>query len=99
MSLPERDENNRFLPGNNGGPGRPKGARAKLGEDFLRALVDDFNEKDEAGNTNGIEAIKKLRAEKPSDYARVIASILPKEITGEEGGPIIAEIRRTLVRP
>jgi len=89
-----------FKPGQSGNPnGRPKGARAKLGEDFLKALLADFNEPNEEGTLNGIEAIKSLRTDKPADYARVIASILPKELTGEDGGPIIAEIRRTLVRP
>ncbi len=36
---PEQDAKGRFIPGNNGGNGRPKGARNKLGEDFLEALL------------------------------------------------------------
>lgn len=71
-----------FKPGQSGNPaGRPKGARSKLGEAFLEALCDDFNE-------NGIAAIQTVRAEKPDQYLKVIASILPKEITGENGGPV-----------
>ncbi|CAB4157790.1 hypothetical protein UFOVP679_45 [uncultured Caudovirales phage] len=60
----------RFKPGN---PGRPKGSRNKLGEAFLEALHDDFN-------THGVAAIVQVREEKPDQYLKVIASILPKEL-------------------
>ena len=82
-----------FKPGQSGNPaGRPKGSRSKLGDEFLKALLADF----EAG---GIEAIRLTRTEKPSDYGKVIASILPKEISGEDGGPILAKIIREIVDP
>lgn len=60
----------RFKPGN---PGRPKGSRNKLGEAFIAALHNDFTE-------HGVEAIQKVREEKPDAYMKVIASILPKEL-------------------
>lgn len=63
-------EATRFKPGN---PGRPKGARSKLGEDFLKALQADFA-------ANGVAAIATVRETKPEVYVKVIASILPKEI-------------------
>lgn len=56
-----------------GNPGRPKGARNKLGEAFIEALHDDFNE-------HGIAAIQVVRAEKPDQYLKVIASLLPKDV-------------------
>jgi hypothetical protein len=58
-----------FKPGN---AGRPKGARSKLGEAFLQALADDFD-------SHGIATIAKVREERPQDYMKVVASLLPKE--------------------
>lgn len=67
-----KDDKGRFLTGNIGG-GRPKGARSKLGEAFIQALHDDFE-------ANGIAAIQVVRAEKPDQYLKVIASLLPKDV-------------------
>ena len=61
-----------FQPGNTLGKGRPKGSRNKLGEDFLSALQQDFSE-------HGVAAITKVREDRPHEYLKVVASILPKE--------------------
>jgi hypothetical protein len=53
--------------------GRPKGSRNKLGEDFLSALQKDFEE-------HGSATIKTVREERPHEYLKVVASILPKEL-------------------
>jgi hypothetical protein len=66
------EETGRFLTGNKGG-GRPKGARNKLGEAFVEALHDDFIE-------HGVAAIQMVRSEKPDQYLKVIASLLPKDV-------------------
>lgn len=63
-------ETGRFTAGN---PGKPKGSRHKLGEAFIAALHDDFNE-------HGVAAIEAVRAERPHEYLKVIASLLPKEL-------------------
>lgn len=70
---PQQAPNGRFLPGNNGGGGRPKGARNKLGDDFLKALASDFE-------THGQAVIEKVRETKPEVYLRVVADLLPKDI-------------------
>lgn len=71
-ATPQKDERGRFVTGNIGG-GRPKGARAKLGEAFIEALHEDFQE-------HGVAAIQVVRAEKPDAYLKVIASLLPKDV-------------------
>lgn len=68
-----RDDKGRFLPGNSGNSGRPKGARNKLGEAFIADLYADWQ-------TNGVATIAAVRAEKPDQYLKVVASILPKEL-------------------
>lgn len=63
-----------FEPGKSGNPkGRPKGSRNKLGEDFISALQASFQE-------HGPATIETVRTERPHEYLKVIASILPKEL-------------------
>lgn len=59
-----------FQPGN---PGPGKGYRKRLAGDFVRELHADFNE-------HGAEAIAKCRTQRPAEYVRIIASLLPKQI-------------------
>ena len=74
-----------FKPGQSGNPaGRPKGARSKLGEAFIDALLADWN-------TNGVQAIIDMRDERPGDYVKVIASILPKEVDANVAHDITEE--------
>jgi hypothetical protein len=62
-----------FKPGQSGNPkGRPKGARNRLGTQFLEALEADFNQ-------FGSDAIALVREKKPEVYMRVVADLLPKE--------------------
>ena len=62
-----------FKPGQSGNSkGRPKGARNRLGTQFLEALEADFNQ-------SGPQAIALVREKKPEVYIRVVADPLPKE--------------------
>ena len=80
-----------FKPGQSGNPaGRPKGARAKLGEAFIDALLNDWN-------SNGVKAIIDMRDERPGDYVKIIASILPKEISGVDGESLAMPSRIEMV--
>ena len=53
--------------------GRMKGSRNKLGADFVAAMQRDFEQHGEA-------VIRTVRVERPAEYLKVIASILPKEL-------------------
>ena len=66
-------KNGRFVPGNNGGGGRPKGSRNQLGEAFIADLYEHWQ-------IHGIAAIKKMYAKNPADYVKVIASIIPRDL-------------------
>lgn len=59
-----------FKPGN---PGRPKGSRNKLGEAFIQAMYEDFTR-------HGEKVIETVRTEKPEQYLKVVASILPQQL-------------------
>ncbi len=77
-AAPKRDKLDNLAPawkpGQSGNPaGRPKGARTKLGEDFVQALLDDFTD-------GGADAIRLMRAEKPELYSKMIAGLLTKEV-------------------
>jgi hypothetical protein len=68
---------NRFQGGtawNGNKAGRPKGARSKLGEDFIAAMSADFEQ-------HGVTVIEKVRMEKPDQYLKVVASLLPREVS------------------
>ena len=77
-------EETQFKPGQSGNPdGRPKGTRSKLSEAFLKALSDDFDE-------HGLDAVQKVRDEKPDAYLNVIGKLMPKlmELSGPDGESI-----------
>jgi hypothetical protein len=71
--LVDKDEKGRFLPGNSGFGGRPKGARNKLGEQFINDLYADWQD-------HGVATLARVREEKPDQYLKVVASILPKDL-------------------
>ena len=76
-ALKSRDNLVPWEKGKSGNPaGRVKGSRSKLQENFLKALSDDFDE-------GGIAAIQTMRLERPADYVRAIASLMPKQLDVE----------------
>ena len=70
---PAKDEKTgRFVTGNIGG-GRKKGSRNKLGEAFCDDVYAEWQE-------HGRQALIDMREEKPGDFVKVVAGILPKEM-------------------
>jgi hypothetical protein len=68
-----KDKFGRFLPGRQGGPGRPVGSRNKLSEKFLSDLQRVWLKK-------GAKALDKVADENPEVLVRVVASILPRQL-------------------
>ena len=65
------DHLTRFQPGN---PGKPKGAKHRLQEDFVKDVQAAWEEK-------GKEAITMMIADKPGDFVKMVASLMPKDVT------------------
>ena len=62
-----------FQPGQPKTGGRSRGVKNRLSQAFLTALAEDFEQ-------YGVEAIKICRVERPNEYLRVIAHLMPKEL-------------------
>lgn len=60
----------RFKPGN---PGKPKGARHHIEENFLKDVL-------AAWKASGKKAITDMIADKPGDFVKMVASLLPKDV-------------------
>lgn len=56
-----------------GNPGRPIGAKHKLGESFAKAMYKDFKE-------HGKGVIERVRQNSPTAYLKVIAMLMPKDV-------------------
>ena len=70
-------EDTQFKPGSPGGPGRPLGSKNRLSEYFLHELADHFE-------LHGREAIERVYEDRPGEYLRIIASLIPKEFILEQ---------------
>src|SRR5215468_9392697 len=64
-----RDEGGRFLMGNIGGPGRPKGSRNKLAQEFIDACYDSWQ-------THGAAALDRMATETPAKYCALMANLI-----------------------
>jgi hypothetical protein len=56
-----------------GNGGRPRGSRNRLTGDFIGALAEEFA-------AHGAEAIKIVRIERPAEFLKIVASLMPKEL-------------------
>ena len=84
-----------WKPGQTGNPlGRPKGSRDTINEAFLKDLAADW--KDE-----GIVALRKAREERPAEYCRMVASLLPKDqnLSVKNDNPVAAAFMAALKSP
>jgi len=85
-AVPKQLKPHAFTPGTSGNPaGRPKGSRNKLVEQFLTALADDFE-------TYGGDTIVTLREERPVEYIKCVAQLVPREANLNVGGEAFASL-------
>jgi hypothetical protein len=75
----ERNEKGHFLPGNNGGPGRPLGMKNKLSEDF----IEDFHN---AWREHGVAALNHMAKKEPSAFVRCATQLMPRDVLLEARG-------------
>jgi hypothetical protein len=59
--------------GSNGGPGRKVGSRNRLGEQYISDLKLIWEEE-------GLTALRRCAVERPAEFVRVIASLLPRDV-------------------
>jgi hypothetical protein len=85
----EPDRGGRFVNGGKPGPGRPKGARSKLGEQFLEDLRASWLEL-------GVEALRKCAKDDPSQYCRIVASLQPREVDVGVNVDVLHDVTTTL---
>jgi hypothetical protein len=70
----DKKQDTRFKPGQSGNPaGRPKGSRNKVSEKLLEVLALDFE-------AHGQQVIEQVRTERPADYLKIVASLVPKQM-------------------
>ena len=59
----------------------------RLSAAFLTALADTFEEANGEGGSKGLDALKKVRDEDPATFARIYATLLPKQLEIEDTPP------------
>jgi hypothetical protein len=70
-----------FVKGQSGNPsGRPPGSKHKISEKFISALTADFEQ-------HGETVISKVRADKPEQYLKIVADLVPKDVNLGQDGP------------
>jgi hypothetical protein len=74
--------NGLWKPGQSGNPaGRPRGSRNAVGEHLIRAIYQDFVQ-------HGSVVIARVREERPHEYLKLVAGLLPKEFDIKETNPV-----------
>jgi hypothetical protein len=66
-------ETGRFIAGNSGNGGRPKGSRNKLGEAFIADLFSEWE-------TSGVASLRRVSAMDPVAFVKVVASVIPAKL-------------------
>jgi hypothetical protein len=71
--IAESNRGGRFVNGGKPGPGRPRGARSRLGSAFLEDLSSVWE-------THGKQALIDCAENEPSQFVRVLAGLMPRDV-------------------
>jgi hypothetical protein len=63
----------RFLPGNGGNGGRPRGARSKLAEAYAQDLLEEWHR-------SGSKAVQRAAELDPIAFVKIVGSLLPRQL-------------------
>jgi len=80
---PEQDAKGRFVAGNSGNGGRPKGTRNELSEAFIADLCENWRK-------HGVSVIDKIRVSQPVDYVKIIAAVVGRDANGGGDQPSVS---------
>jgi hypothetical protein len=86
MANPNPSPSTRFGAGNPS-RGRQRAARDKISTAFLEGLNEAFHEPNDSGGCKGLDAIKRVRDEDPATFARIFATLQPKQLEIEDTSP------------
>lgn len=81
----------------NAGKGRPKGSPNKttqIAKDAIAQAADKLG-----GTTRLVEWAKEDAKNEAAFWTTIYPKLLPLQVTGEDGGPVLHEIRRTICDP
>jgi len=71
-----RDQDGRFVMGHNGGPGRPKGSRNKLAQQFIDDCYASWQ-------VHGVTALDRMAEESPARYCAMMGALIPQHFKVE----------------
>jgi len=74
------------------GPGRPKGSVNKLTADIKAAILEAFT------NLGGAEYLQTVAQTKPEVFCTLLGKVLPTQVTGQDGGPIVVKVETGIAR-
>ncbi|MBU2754900.1 hypothetical protein HFU84_12945 [Acidithiobacillus sp. CV18-2] len=77
ISDENRDPKGLFLPGNRGGPGRPKGSGNVFSMDLKAAIEEAFIQ------LGGVQWLVALGRDDPKAFAALLAKLLPKQLEAD----------------
>jgi hypothetical protein len=83
------------------GPGRPKGVPNRTTTQLKEAILAAAGRHGEDGTgTHGLEGyLFRLASDEPRAFAGLLGKVLPLQVVGDEGAPLVTRVEWHIVRP